>query len=63
MLALSSSIEALELKIGIGSVLDLSGVDNSADVDRCLTPVNALAIEASHDFGGIWITVLLAQPG
>lgn len=62
MLGWSSGKEILELKIGIDSVLDLDGIDDSPDVDRCLTTVKALVIEGSHDFGGIRSTILLAKP-
>ncbi len=62
MLGWSSSEKILELEIGINSVLDLDRVDDCADVDRCLATVNALAIEGSHDFGGIHRTILLAKP-
>ncbi|KAL9137730.1 MAG: hypothetical protein Q9175_001077, partial [Cornicularia normoerica] len=62
MLRWSSGKKILELEIEVDSVLDLDGVDNSADVNRGLATVNALAIEGGHDYGGIHRTILLAKP-
>lgn len=62
MLGWSSGDEILELEIGVDCMLDLDGVDDSADVDRSLATVKALAIEGGHDFGGIIRTILLAKP-
>ena len=62
MLGWSSSIQVSELEIGVNSVLNLDGVDNCMDVDSILTTVNALAVESSHEFGGIRCAILLAKP-
>lgn len=62
MLGWSSSSQVFELEIGVDSVLNLDGIDDCTDVDSSLATVNALAVESSHDFGGIRCAILLAKP-
>lgn len=63
MLAWPSSGQIPDVEFGIDGVLDLDGVDDCANVNRCWAAVEPLAVQRSHYFGCIMRAILLAKPG